>query len=170
MITYEIERSPKVLSAFGETDRDTRLLRQAIFAESVLYLTENNPQVKSKEQIVNKLTTFVENMLAGKAIIDNILAKDKPISLPQNFSEALRAWEIAHDYVIGIPPKESLLRSEEPYASLIERFIEQMEVEVEYLKNAELGKVEPDKVRAVRAFYKKGFKKAISGLPVPKLG
>ena len=45
-----------------------------------------------------------------------------------------------------------------------------MEVEVEYLKNAELGKVEPDKVRAVRAFYKKGFKKAISGLPVPKLG
>ena len=169
MASREIDRLPKGLSTFREREMHSRLLRQAISEKSVLDLIENDPQVKSKERIVNKLTTFVENMFAGKAIIDKVLAEGKPISLPPNSSEALRAWEIAHDYVIGIPLKESLLRSEELHASRIGRFIKKMKVEVEYLKNVELGKVEPDKVKTVRAFYKERFEVASRRLPVPKL-
>ena len=168
MASREIDRLPKGLSTFREREMHSRLLRQAISEKSVLDLIENDPQVKSKERIVNKLT-FVENMFAGKAIIDKVLAEGKPISLPPNSSEALRAWEIAHDYVIGIPLKESLLRSEELHASRIGRFIKKMKVEVEYLKNVELGKVEPDKVKRVRAFYKERSEVARRRLPVPKL-
>ncbi|MCL4374011.1 MAG: hypothetical protein M1360_04550 [Candidatus Marsarchaeota archaeon] len=171
MATHEIDRSQKALGACGETDIDTntRLLLEGIFAESVLYLTDNSPVVKSKERIVDKLTTFVENISAGMAIIDDMSAKDKPISLPSNFSDALHAVFIAYDYVMRITPKASFLRSKKSDTSLMERFIEQMKVEVEYLKNVELGKVEPDKVKTVRAFYEERFKKAVSELPVPRL-
>lgn len=172
MATREIDRSQKALGAYGETDIDTntRLLLEGIFAESVLYLTDNSPVVKSKDEIVDKLTTYVENISAAMDTIERISsAKDKPFILPPNFSETLPAFEIAFDYVIGIPPKESLLRSKGSYTSLMEHFIEQMKVEVEYLKNVELGKVDPAKVNTIRAFYEEIYKKDVSELPVPRL-